>query len=91
MVRVKTFYTDNLEIYTGTQPEGPYVISNSSEDVVMRKIEPISGSGRNVTVDNSFTFSQLCEELLTHHHLMLVGSKLQKKIYTINPVNFEKN
>lgn len=59
MVCAKTFYTVNLEVYVGLQPDGPYVMNNSSKDVVLRMIEPISGPGRNVTVDNFFTFIPL--------------------------------
>jgi hypothetical protein len=51
LVDSRNFYTQNLEIYAGKQPEGPYQLSNSAADVVERMISPISGSGRNVTVD----------------------------------------
>lgn len=54
-VCAKTFYTANLEVYVGLQPDGSYVMNNSSKDVVLRMIEPISGPGRNVTVDSFFT------------------------------------
>ncbi|UYV75609.1 hypothetical protein LAZ67_13000734 [Cordylochernes scorpioides] len=45
-------YVLNLEIYAGKQPEGPYQISNSPNNVVERLVLPISGSKRNITTDN---------------------------------------
>lgn len=33
LVCAKSMLTLNLEVYTGTQPDGPYKISNSSEDL----------------------------------------------------------
>ncbi|XP_022184406.2 piggyBac transposable element-derived protein 4-like [Nilaparvata lugens] len=64
LVCAKTMYTVNLEIYAGTQPNGPYKTSNSSEDVTMRMVEPISSTNRNVTIDNWFTSVSLAEKLL---------------------------
>lgn len=59
----KLFYTTNMEIYCGQQPEGPYRKSNSAEDIVMRLAEPIYGSGRNITADNWFTSLKLVKAL----------------------------
>ncbi|UYV84551.1 hypothetical protein LAZ67_X002594 [Cordylochernes scorpioides] len=42
LVNSKFFYTCNLEIYSGKNPEGPYNVSNSPSDVVERLCEPIS-------------------------------------------------
>ncbi|UYV63526.1 hypothetical protein LAZ67_2004514 [Cordylochernes scorpioides] len=47
LVDSKMFYTCNLEIYSGKNPEGPYNVSNSPSDVVERLCEPIKGTGRN--------------------------------------------
>lgn len=74
LVCAKTFYTYNLEVYVGKQPEGPFYVTNSSKEVVLRLIEPLSGSGRNVTVDNFFTSIPLCFELLNDHRMTLVGT-----------------
>lgn len=64
MVDARTMYTSNFEIYVGKQPEGPYIISNSPSDVVMRLIEPIEGTGRNITTDNWYTSIPIANELL---------------------------
>lgn len=79
MVCAKTFYTANLEVYVGSQPDGPYVVNNSSKDVVLRMIEPISGSGRNVTIDNFFTSIPLWAELIQEHRLTVVGTLRKNK------------
>lgn len=59
----KLFYTSNMEIYCGQQPEGPFQQSNSSDSIVMRLSKPILGSGRNITADNWFTSLKLVREL----------------------------
>lgn len=55
LVCARSFYVANLEIYAGTRPDGPFKLDNSSFAVVDRMVQPISGSGRNVTTDNCFT------------------------------------
>lgn len=69
----KTFYTSNLEIYCGKQPEGPWKISNKSEDVVKRMSEHIYGSGRNITADNWFSAVDLVD-FLKSKKLSYVGT-----------------
>lgn len=63
VVDSKTAYTINLETYVGTQPDGPFKMSNAAKDVVLRLVAPISGSSRNVTGDNWFTSLALLSEL----------------------------
>ncbi|XP_024873440.1 uncharacterized protein LOC112455634 [Temnothorax curvispinosus] len=53
MCDAKTFYTSNLEVYCGTQPSGPFNVSNSPTDIVKRLVEPIEGS--NLTTDSWYT------------------------------------
>ncbi|KAF4530225.1 hypothetical protein B566_EDAN018301 [Ephemera danica] len=72
-------YTIKMEIYAGTQPDGPYKISNSPLDVVPRLIQPISGTGRNLTVDNWYTSYTLLQNLLAQHKLTLVGTVRKNK------------
>lgn len=79
LVCAKTFYTANLEIYAGKQPAGPYQIDNSAKSVVQRIVEPISGSGRNVTMDNWFSSIPLCFDLLADHRLTMVGTLRKDK------------
>lgn len=79
MVCAKSFYTCNLEVYAGKQPEGPFQFDNSGKSVVERMVQPISGSRRNVTVDNWFCSLPLCKDLLVNHELTLVGTMRQNK------------
>ncbi|GBP43105.1 PiggyBac transposable element-derived protein 4 [Eumeta japonica] len=61
----KMFYTFNIEIYPGKQPnEGPYNLDNSGLAVVQRLCEPIFNTGRNVTTDNWYSSIPLAEALL---------------------------
>lgn len=43
----KTFYTSNIEIYCGKQPNGPFAFSNTPSHIVDRLIDPIEISERN--------------------------------------------
>ena len=61
------FYTSQIEIYAGKQPEGPYKLSDSSADVVKVLTQPVSHTGRNVTFDNWFTSVTLVEKILKEH------------------------
>ncbi|XP_046663091.1 piggyBac transposable element-derived protein 1-like [Homalodisca vitripennis] len=79
LVCAKTFYTANLEVYAARQPPGPYQIDNSARSVVQRMIEPISGSGRNVTMDNWFSSVPLCFDLMNDHRLTMVGTLRKNK------------
>ncbi|XP_069685978.1 piggyBac transposable element-derived protein 4-like [Periplaneta americana] len=79
MVDVKTYYTHNLEIYAGIQPDGPFHQSNSAHAVVKRLVHPIKGTGRNVTTDNWFTSIPLCLDLLENDKITLVGTLKKNK------------
>ena len=63
LVDPETFYTYNLETYVGTQNSTRFQKSNKPEDVVLRLVEPIKKSGRNITADNWFTSIPLIEKL----------------------------
>lgn len=45
MTCARTFYTSNMEIYAGKQPDGPFAINNSAENVDKCLVEPITGTG----------------------------------------------
>ncbi|UYV65948.1 PBRM1, partial [Cordylochernes scorpioides] len=79
LVDSKMFYTCNLEIYSGKNPEGPYNVSNSPSDIVERLCEPIKGTGRNVTMDNWFTSYSLALKLLQQFRLTIVGTLKRNK------------
>lgn len=79
MVDVKTQYTHNLEIYAGQQPDGPFQQSNSGHSVVKRLVDPIRGTGRNITVDNWFTSVPLAIDLVKNDNLTLVGTLRKNK------------
>lgn len=75
----RTYYTSNMEIYAGTQPDGVYQVSNSAHDVVKRMIRPITGTNRNITIDNWFTSVPLALDLLKNHKLTIVGTLRRDK------------
>lgn len=70
----RTAYVANLEIYAGTQPDGPYKISNKKSDVVERMCEPIHNSGRNFTIDNWFSSIEVMKRMLMQYRLTIVGT-----------------
>lgn len=74
----KTFYTSNIEIYCGKQPEGPYALSNAPTEIVKRLIPPIENSNRNLTTDNYYTSMPLAEELL-RKNITLLGTLKKNK------------
>nr|XP_022911901.1 piggyBac transposable element-derived protein 4-like [Onthophagus taurus] len=69
----KTFYTFNLEIYCGEQPDGPYMVSNEPMDVVKRLVKPIENCHRNLTTDNYYTSVALADYLL-QKKITLIGA-----------------
>nr|CAH7732023.1 unnamed protein product [Callosobruchus chinensis] len=80
LIDARTFYTVNLEeVYLGEQPIGPFRVSNKVPDVVKRMIEPINGSGRNVSMDNWFTSFSVIEDLFTDYRLTVVGTVKKNK------------
>lgn len=85
----KMYYTSNLEVYVGTQPEGPYNVSNSPSDIVVRLCEIIKGSGRNLTIDNWFTSIPLVEKLLKDFKLTVIGTLRKNKPEL--PLEFSKS
>lgn len=64
LVDSRTFYTWNMEIYAGKQPEGPFNLENNPNKIVLRLMEPIFHTGRNLTVDNWYTSYGLANDLL---------------------------
>lgn len=75
----RTFYTYNLEIYAGKNQTGPYQLSNSPRDVVLRMIHPVSGTGRHLTMDNWFMSVPLARELYSNHRITVVGTLRKNK------------
>ncbi|CAH2006447.1 unnamed protein product [Acanthoscelides obtectus] len=78
LVDAKTSYTFNLEPYLGAQPEGPYKLSNSPNDLVLRLVQPVEGTNRNITGDNWFTSVPLAIKLL-EKKLTYVGTMRKNK------------
>ena len=65
LVDVESFYTFNLETYLGKQPDSsPFQVSNTPEDLVLRLVEPVKNSRRNITADNWFTGLPLIMKLV---------------------------
>lgn len=79
LVDAKTAYTYNLETYVGTQPDGPYKYSNSAQDIVLRLVQPVEGTNRNITTDNWFTSIPLLRNLFVEKKLTLVGTMRKNK------------
>lgn len=73
LVDAKTSYTFNLETYVGTQPAGPYFVSNTSEAIVLRMVKPVENTKRNITGDNWFSSYSLATKLL-QKNLTYVGT-----------------
>lgn len=90
LVDAKTYYTGNMEIYAGTQPDGPYSISNKTVDVVKRMILPIHNTGRNVTMDNWFSDVSLLQDLAINHKLSMVGTLKRNKWQIPTPLKVLK-
>jgi hypothetical protein len=74
------FYTGNMGIYVGTQPEGRYKISKNPADVGERLFEPISGSGRNVIFGNWFTSYELSVKILADCRLRITFCENKRQI-----------
>lgn len=73
-----SYYTSNLEVYTGVQPDGPFRVDNSAISVTKRLVLPIWKTGRNVTMDNWFTSVPLAEDLL-NNKLTIIGTLKKNK------------
>lgn len=73
------YYTVNLEVYVGKQPSHEFSIDNRPYEVVLRLSQPISKTGRNITMDNWFSSIPLAEELLKNQNLTMVGTLRRNK------------
>ncbi|XP_067004451.2 piggyBac transposable element-derived protein 4-like [Anabrus simplex] len=78
LVDARMFYTYNMEIYAGRQPEGPYKVSNKPSDVVKRLAEPIFDTVCNITCDNWFSDIDLVN-YLKEKKLSYVGTVRKNK------------
>ncbi|XP_069680912.1 piggyBac transposable element-derived protein 4-like [Periplaneta americana] len=58
-----TFFTNNVEVYCGKQPPGPFEASVSPNDIVERLVSHLEGSNRNVTMDNWYSSYALAVSL----------------------------
>lgn len=59
------------------QPEAPYKLRNSPNDIVQRFCHIIEGAGRNVKLDNWFTSIPLVETLQKDFKLTVIGTLRQ--------------
>jgi len=79
LVDAVSYYTSNLEIYGGVQPDGPFKLDNSAASVEKRLVKPIRNTGRNVTTDNWFTGIPLAIDLFKNYKLTLVETIRKNK------------
>lgn len=78
IVDAKSFYTLNMELYVGQQPEGPFKKNNSPQDIVLRLIGTYFNTGRNLTTDNWYTSFPL-SKILLDHKITMVGTLRKNK------------
>ncbi|GBM00426.1 hypothetical protein AVEN_179235-1 [Araneus ventricosus] len=67
-----------MEIYAGTQPDGPYKLDNCASEIVMRLMQKLHNSRHNVIVDNWCTSYPLSQKLL-EKKLTVVGTIRKNK------------
>lgn len=91
LVDSATYYLQKFEVYVGRQPDGPFKLPSDTASLVKRMIEPISGTGRNVTMDNWFTSVPLAKSLLEEHKLTVVGTLRKNKPEIPRSFQPEKN
>lgn len=75
-------------VYCGQQPQdSPYAVSNKPYDLVERMVQCVSGSSRNITMNNFFTSYETTQNLLERHKLTIVGTLRANK--TCLPAEFK--
>lgn len=86
LVSTTNFVATKLEVYVGQQPNGPFQQSNGTIPLVLRLVEPVVGTNRNITCDNWFASVPLALTLREEKSLTFV-STLRKNKPEI-PLNF---
>lgn len=83
---VKTDYMVNSEIYLGKQPISMIVIKSShclkSSHVVLRLVESVIGTNRNITCDNWYSSVKLADEL-SKKKLTFMGTVIKRKAFIL--------
>lgn len=72
------YYTANLEVYVGRQPEARFFVGNSPGGVVEKLIQPIKDFGRNITLNNWFMSFPSIDKLVKNYGLIVVGTLKNK-------------
>jgi len=79
LVDFHNFYIANMEVYVGTQPDGPYKCNNSPMSIVKSMVVPITKTGRNVTMENWYNSTPLSLDYLKNPNLTMVGTIRKNK------------
>ncbi|XP_069669317.1 piggyBac transposable element-derived protein 4-like [Periplaneta americana] len=77
----KTFFTSNIEVYCGKQPDGPFHASNKPLDIVERLVLPFADSNRNLTTVNWYTSYPLGLSLLKKGITIVGTLRKDKRAY----------
>lgn len=78
-----------METYAGSQPEGPYIVSEFGQDVILRLVHPIPGTIQNIASNNWDTSFPLAEELLKES-LTIEGTAKKNKAEPPQPGGAQK-
>lgn len=79
LVSTTNFYATNLQIYVGKQTQGSFQNSTKVNDLVMRLVEPVAGSNRNITCDNWFASIPLAIALREEKKLTFIATLRKNK------------
>lgn len=66
-------------MYAGNQPDCPFSIDNSANEIVKWLVSPISKTSRNIMADSWFSSISLAEKLLKNNNLTFLDTVKKNK------------